>query len=76
MVSENHLSNRTWKEDFRWRRDINWKFILNNKDLDIAIVNENDVDIGKWELAKVINKLNAKKACRENEITNKIITFT
>ena len=45
------------------------KDVLSNKDLDIAIWNENHHNIGKKKLKKN-KKFDVKKACREDKNTN------
>ena len=49
---------------------------LNDKDLDIAATNESHKNIEKEELEKTINRLDVKKACREDNITDQIIKPT
>ena len=50
--------------------------ILNDNDLETIDWNENHKNIGIEELTNVINKLDIKKACGEDKITNKLIKLT
>ena len=47
--------------------------ILKDKDLDTIKVNENHKDIKIDELTNIMKKLDIKKACGEDKITNKLI---
>ena len=50
--------------------------ILNDKDLETIELNENHKDIKIEELTNIVNKLDIKKACGEDKITNKVIKLT
>ena len=50
--------------------------ILNVNDLETIELNENHKDIKIEELTNMINKLDIKKACGEDKITNKLIKLT
>ena len=50
--------------------------ILNDKDLKTVDINENYKSIEKEELEKIIKKLDIKKACGEDNITNKMFKLT
>ena len=50
--------------------------ILNDNDLETIVLNENHKDIRIEELTNIINKLDIKKACGEDRITNKLIKLT
>ena len=50
--------------------------ILNDKDLKTVDINENYKSIEKEELENIIKKLDIKKACGEDNITNKMFKLT
>ena len=50
--------------------------ILNDNDLETIDLNENHKNIGIKELTNTINKLDIKKACGKDKITNKLIKLT
>ena len=50
--------------------------IMNDNDLEMIELNENHKDIKIEELPNIINKLDIKKACGEDKITNKLIKLT
>ena len=50
--------------------------ILNDKDPKTADLNENRKNMEKEELVNIIKKLDIKKACGEDKITNKMIKLT
>ena len=50
--------------------------ILKDNDLETIKVNENHKDIKIDELASTVKKLDIKKACGEDKITNKLIKLT
>ena len=50
--------------------------ILKDNDLETIKVNENHKDINIEELTSIVKKLNIKKACGEDKITNKLIKLT
>ena len=50
--------------------------ILNDNNLDTIESNENHEDIKIEEITNIINKLDIKKACGEDKVTNKLIKFT
>ena len=50
--------------------------ILNDKDLETIELNENHKDIKIEELTNIVNKLDIKKVCGEDKITNKVIKLT
>ena len=50
--------------------------ILNDNDLETIDLNENHKNIGIEELTNIINKLDIKKGCGEDKITNKFIQLT
>ena len=50
--------------------------ILNDNDLETIDLNENHKNIGIEELTNIVTKLDIKKVCGEDKITNKLIKLT